>query len=57
MGVNYSENVKLMHVFVISIDGRVPVITAGNSNGVKIRISLKSLGTRLLRTTGLIEIP
>ena len=33
------------------------LISAVNSNGVKIRIWSKSLGTKLLRITGLIEIP
>ena len=33
------------------------LISSGKSNNVKIRIWSKSLGTRLLRTTGFIEIP
>ena len=34
-----------------------PLISAGKSNGVKIRILSKNLGTRLLRTTRFIKIP
>ena len=34
-----------------------PLISTGKSNGVKIPIWSKSLGTRLLRTTGFIKIP
>ena len=33
------------------------LISSGKSNGAKIRIWSKSLGTRLLTTTGFIEIP
>ena len=33
------------------------LISSGKSNGVKIRIWSKSLGTKLLRTTGFIKIP
>ena len=33
------------------------LISTGKSNGVKIRIWSKSLGTRLLRTTGFIQNP
>ena len=36
---------------------KIVLISSGKSNDVKIRIWSKSLGTRLLRTTGVIEIP